>query len=117
MMNISVEVVDGTFGRAAEGVPVTLLREVDAAWQELARARTGDNGRIDELAAIPGRGRYRVVLDLDRYFPGLGVAPFQSRIDVAFRVSNPGEPVRFVLIVTPSSVTSCRLTTDAGSTR
>jgi 5-hydroxyisourate hydrolase-like protein (transthyretin family) len=102
-MSISVEVTDSTNGHSAAGVWVTLWREVAAQWHKQASICTDDAGRVDELDTASGRGRYRLMLDLDHYFAGLGATPFHSRVEVVFRVFRPGERVRVLLMVTSAS--------------
>jgi 5-hydroxyisourate hydrolase len=111
-MSVSVEVVDSAFGRPAEGVPLTLLREVGAAWEPWASALTDDAGCVPVLETASARGRYRLALDLDKYFPALGVEPFQSRVEITFRVFEPGEEVRILAILTPSSSFVSRMVTE-----
>lgn len=112
-MSVVVEVMDCMFGRPAAGIPVSLLCESDPAWQELTAVLTGEDGCAPQLEPATRRGRYRLVLSLDEYFAGLGVEPFHSRIDVAFRVFHAGETVRLLFMVTPSSCSVYRLATGA----
>jgi 5-hydroxyisourate hydrolase len=102
-VEVSVEVVDCAFGRPAEGVAVRLLREVDGGWRPVGATKTDGDGLAFLRGDTAARGRYRLVLDLDRYFSGLGVAPLQSCVELVFRVFSPEEPVPFVVMVTPSS--------------
>lgn len=112
-MSVRVEVMDCMFGRPAAGVMVRLLREADGCWQELASVLTDQAGCAATLEPAPRRGRYRLALSLDEYFVGLGVEPFQSRVDVVFRIFHTGEVARLLLMITPSSCSVCRLITDA----
>ncbi len=107
--------MDCAFGRPAEGVPVSLLREVDAVWRHEVSLVTDDTGCASTAGSDTPRGRYRLVLDLDKYFPALGVEPFQSRVDVTFRRFHVTETVHVLMAVTPSSSVVCRLVT-AGRT-
>lgn len=108
-MSMDIEVVDSAFCQPAVGVAVTLLREVDTAWQEQAAVRTDEDGRTPGLGQYLHRGRYRLVLSFDQYFASLGVDSFQSCIDIDFRVFHAGEDVRLLLAVTPSSCAFHRL--------
>lgn len=110
-MSVLVEVMDGVFGRPAAGVTVSLLRESEGSWPELGSVLTGEDGCASKLEPSPRRGRYRLVLSLDEYFAGLGMEPFHSRVDVAFRVFHAGEAVRLLFMITPSSCSVCRLPT------
>lgn len=108
-MNVSAEVLDCSLGRAAEGVPITLHREVGACWEQRASGVTDESGRVLTLDGAATRGRYRISLDLDKYFPALGLEPLQSRLEVTFRVFDAGEHVHFLVSITPSSATASRI--------
>lgn len=108
-MNVLITVVDIAFGRPAEDVEVALLREVDTGWQEEVGVRTDDSGHALIHCNSPARGRYRMVVDLDRYFTSLGATPVQSRVDITFRVFSPDKSIPFVVAVTPSSSSVVRM--------
>jgi len=110
-MGITAEVMDCTFGYPAEGIPVTLHREVEACWQPQGSELTDGAGQVASLATAPARGRYRLALDLDKYFSALGVEPFQSRVEITFRLFSPNEDVHFLMMITSSSTTTCRMVT------
>lgn len=102
-MGISVEVVDAALGRPAAGISVTLAREADTRWYERMSTHTNEVGRVEALDPDFRRGRYQLTLDLDQYFAGFGVTPFQSRVQVILRVFHPDDQVRLLLMVTSSS--------------
>lgn len=102
-MAISVEVVDGVLGRAAEGVLVTLSRKVDSAWRRIGSGRADATGAVPDLEPVPTRGRYRLVVDLDQYYPPLGTEPFVSQAEAVFRVFRQGERVHLLVVATPTS--------------
>lgn len=102
-MGISVEVMDTTHGRAAAGVQVALFRESHGQWHEQALTNTDDDGQAAPLVSDTQSCRYRLALDLDHYFAGFGTTPFQSRIEVVFRVFRPGDRVRLLVMITSSS--------------
>lgn len=115
-MTVSAEVVDSAFGRPAEGVPVTLLRETEARWCVEGTSRTDEHGYAPVLpSGTTLRGRYRLVVDLDAYFAGLGVEPFQSRAELVFRVFGLNDGVHLILQITPSSILFCRIATFRNS--
>lgn len=111
MRSISVEVMDQTFGRPAEGVPVALSREVDAVWQTTLSARTDATGSIVGQRISRACGRYRLAVDLDGYFAAMGLEPLVSSLDFCFRVTRPYENVRLLVAVTPAALSVRRLTT------
>ena len=70
-MRISVQVLDGTYGQSAAG------------------AETSSTGCIEDSARWPlVRGLYRIVLDSDRYFAGLGVDAACPSVVVIFKMRN-----------------------------
>lgn len=109
-MSISIEVIDSATGRSATGTNFRLWRR-STQWDELATGQVGGTEIFPVPPAMPGsvpgrpleRGMYRLQLELDTYFAGLGVTPFQSQVEVAFRVFHSGQRIRFVMMITPSS--------------
>ncbi len=107
-MSISAEVFDCAYGNAAEGVPVTLLQEVDAQWNLRGDGRTDRLGHVTVLPQSPPRGRYRLVVDLDPYYLPLGTQPAVSQAEMTFRVFRPGEQVHLKVLITPTSYHAVR---------
>lgn len=108
-MNVSITVVDTAFGRPAEGAEVALLREVDASWRHETSAHTDEAGRVVIQRDAPALGRYRLVVDLDRYFASLGATSLQSRVDITFRAFRHDRSIPFIVSVTPSSFSVLRV--------
>lgn len=108
-MDVSVTIVDTTFGRPAEDVEVTLLREIDTIWHQEAGVHTDQSGRAVIPRGGPARGRYRLVIDLDPYFAGLGATSLQPRIDITFRAFGHDRSIPFTVSITPSSFSVLRM--------
>lgn len=111
-MSVHIKVVDSMFGRPAAGVPVRLWRESDGTWLEASSVRTDEVTGDAELTSHAQRSRYRIEVLLDQYFAGLGVEPFQSRVEVTFRVGRPQERLRLLMMISPSMCVTCSLTTS-----
>lgn len=107
-MSVSVEIIDGVAGCPAEGIRASVLREVDASWRHAGAGHADGSGGVRQLPALAGRGRYRLVVDLDRYYLPLGTEPFLPRAEVMFRVFHVDEQVHLLVVVTPTSVYACR---------
>lgn len=107
-MSISVKIIDGALGHAAEGVQVALLQEVDSSWRRTGGDRTDASGAVPMLEPTPERGRYRLVVELDQYYPPLGTEPSVSQAEVVFRVFQPRERVRLLVVMTPTSYFALR---------
>lgn len=108
-MSISIEVIDSATGRPAVGTSFRLWRKA-AQWDELASGQVGEAETFPALPTCPDapgqplrRGMYRLRLELDTYFAGLGVTPFQSQVEVMFRVFHSEQRIRFLTMITPSS--------------
>lgn len=115
IMIVSLDVVDAMIGRPAEGIPVTLRRDGDDMEIKLRSQLTDLSGRVTWPEPGERRGKYRLEVELDRYYGSLGVTPFQSSVHMDFRVFHPDEIVSLLLIISPTSNVTCRLTTDNGS--
>lgn len=102
-----MEVVDSGSGRPAAGVAVTITYRTGSTCVELPAEDTDGAGRV--AASLPtGLTRYRLRLNLDRYFAGFGVTPRQSQIALAFRGFHPTEHLHLLVLVTSSSC-SCHV--------
>lgn len=103
-MSISVHVVDGSYARAAGGLPVILHREVDGHLAEQARSQTNDMGSVPgSFGAALSRGQYRLELDLDGYFTTLGIKAFFRSITVELQVADETQVQLIYVIITPSA--------------
>jgi 5-hydroxyisourate hydrolase len=103
-MSVSVNVVDGVYGRPAVNMTVRLLREEGGALTEQWRDRTNGEGRIPGLQNSPlKRGSYTLELDLEDYFCTLGLTPLNSAITMRFRTPGGGRDRQLSVLVTPSA--------------
>ena len=66
-MSISTHVLDATTGRPAAGLELVLSRQDGGGWHELARRRTGADGRVADLAPGPAAGVHRIVFLTEAY--------------------------------------------------
>lgn len=109
-MSISIEVIDSTTGRSAAGTRYRMWRK-GTEWVELG---TGQVGQSETALPAPQEvstttcwplthGMYRLRLELDSYFAALGVTSFHSQVEVVFRVFHPGQRIRLVMTIAPSS--------------
>lgn len=112
-MFVSLDVVDAMIGRPAEGIPVTLRRDGESNGLELPSQLTDVAGRVTWPEPDAPRGKYRLEVQLDRYYGSIGVTAFQSCVQMDFRVFDPDETVNLLLIISPTSNVTCRLSADA----
>jgi len=111
-MLVSLDVVDAMIGRPAEGIPVTLRRDGEANGLTMPSQLTDAMGRVAWPEPSGPRGKYRLEVELDRYYGSIGVAPFQSCVHMDFRVFDADETINLLLIISPTSNVTCRLAAD-----
>jgi 5-hydroxyisourate hydrolase-like protein (transthyretin family) len=108
-MDITVKVINGIYGRPAEGVDVRVAcfwndpggRQVEMA-VEIARDQTDISGQArytEELAKCAKK--YSVEIDADKYFASLGIISCQRKITILFRVLNPADEYQVMSVLTP----------------
>jgi 5-hydroxyisourate hydrolase len=90
---------------------VILERAEDKSWQEVARGKTHDNGRLDSLLPgdkQPAVGVYRLVFDSGAYFTESKTKTFYPQIIVIFEITDPKEPYHVPLILSPFGYSTYR---------
>ena len=90
MTRITTHVLDLTLGRPGQGISVTLVKADDTGWQPLGSAATDSDGRVADFGAPDsalGRGRYRLIFELEPYFADNGIRAFFPTACLEFAVS------------------------------
>jgi 5-hydroxyisourate hydrolase len=101
---ISVQVLDGTYGQLATGIRARLECSAGDGWKAVVEAQTSSAGRIEELARSPfKRGLYRIVLDSDSYFAGLGNDTAYPEVVVVFRMRDEFDGCEVKVTLSPHS--------------
>ncbi|HEX6198314.1 MAG TPA: hydroxyisourate hydrolase [Jiangellaceae bacterium] len=111
-MLVSLDVVDAMIGRPAEGIPVTLRRDGEVNGSAMPAQNTDAMGRVTWSETSSPRGKYQLEVKLDRYYGSMGVTAFQSCVQMDFRVFDADETVNLLLIISPTSNVTCRLSAD-----
>jgi 5-hydroxyisourate hydrolase len=87
MGRIIVEVLDGFCGRPAAAVGMRVDRADGADWVPLDQTKTSDQGIVSEWDDERfERGVYRIAVESDEYFSGLGLSAGYPEVNVLFRV-------------------------------
>ena len=102
---ITTHVLDLAAGRPAAGVAVVLEQEAGGGWQELARGRTDDDGRVGDLGDAPAPGRFRLRFDTAGY---LGADAFFPEVALQFAVERPEEHLHVPLLLSPFGYSTYR---------
>lgn len=103
-MDIIVTVIDGVYGRPAEGVGVVISIRPPGGQAERIRGRTGEDGEFTcaGLRDGPFNGdNYHLELDVDAYFATLGTASAYRNVAVTFRALATGECCNITASITP----------------
>jgi len=103
-MRIAAQVLDGTYGRAADGIRVYLERSDENGWSQVSDARTDSDGRVTEWVQRKlGCGLYRITFDTDNYFAGLGASTAYPEVPVVFRLQNDADLCQLQVTLSPYS--------------
>jgi 5-hydroxyisourate hydrolase len=108
---LSVHVLDTMRGKPAPGLQVVLEQQTDKGWQELARARTDKDGRVNDLwppARAVQPGTYRITFITGPYFSATRTKTFYPRIPVVFALDDPAERYHVPLLLSPFGYSTYR---------
>lgn len=109
-MSISTHVLDTAIGRPAAAVAVRLARHEGAAWIEISRAVTSDDGRVPALlpANIPSAaGTFRLTFDIAAYFQRRATESFYREVTIEFVIKDDGH-YHVPLLVSPYGYSTYR---------
>jgi 5-hydroxyisourate hydrolase len=117
-MSISTHVLNATTGRPAAGLELVLSRQDGGQWHELARRRTGADGRVGDLApgadtgagSGPAPGVYRIIFLTEAYLKAQSPAAetFYPEIVVIFRITDPAAHHHVPLLLSPYAYSTYR---------
>ena len=111
MITITTHVLDTARGRPATGIPVTLSVRASDSWTELARAKTGTDGRVPNMmpaqTPAPPGATYRLTFAVGDYFSHQGLPAFFPAVDVVFQPPEDGH-YHVPLLVSPFGYTTYR---------
>lgn len=106
MSGISSHVLDTAQGRPAGGVPITLERWSQDAWQHVGSGTTDDDGRVKDLSASPLlTGKYRIVFALEEY---LGPDAFFPSVTIVFQILDSEQHYHVPLLLSPFGYSTYR---------
>ena len=114
MGRLTTHVLDTALGLPAAGVEIVLFRD-QSGLQELARARTNADGRLDK-PILDGddftAGTYQLLFRAGDYFrahsPGLAEPLFVDEVVLRFGISQPDQHYHVPLLVSPFAYSTYR---------
>src|SRR5262245_44955755 len=111
MSAITTHVLDTARGRPAAGLAVILEREHEAAWREIGRGVTDDDGRVRTFLA-PGAslaaGVHRLSFATGPYFAKQKVAAFYPEVVIVFEITDPAQHHHVPLLLSPFGYSTYR---------
>lgn len=107
---ITTHVLDTNLGRPAADIAVTLFRQVDGDWQQIAQGKTNADGRITDWLAGQQRevGIYRILFDTDSYFEAQGLTCFYPSVNFDFRIQHADEHYHVPLLLSAYGISTYR---------
>ncbi len=111
MGRISTHILDISRGRPAAEVPVALERvNEDGNWQELGRAFTDADGRVEGFAdAGPLQAAvHRLRFDVAEYFRAQGATSFYPFVEIVFEIARAEEHYHVPLLLSPFGYSTYR---------
>lgn len=99
---VTTHILDTALGSPAAGVPVSLQLWADNAWQDLADAVTGPDGRITGFPPVDAAepAFCRLLFSVGDYLVTHHEAAFFPEVTVAF-VAEPGQSYHVPLLLSP----------------
>jgi len=111
MSKITTHVLDVSMGRPAANVSIVLeSRSSAAAWSEVSRGVTDNDGRLKDLATDKNlsAGIYRLTFDTGAYFAKRQVESLYPKITVQFEVKAGQEHYHIPLLLSPFGYSTYR---------
>lgn len=103
MTSIGTHVLDTETGMPAQGVRVTVHRQVEGEWVAVGGGTTDPNGRIVPLAVGLVSGIYRVVFDTAGYGN-----PFYPEVSIVVDLDETEDHYHLPLLLSPYGYTTYR---------
>ena len=104
MVNIIVTVIDGVYGRLAEGVGVAISSRASSGQPERIQGCTDERGEFtyeDRRYGSFSRYNYALEIDVAAYFATLGTVSAYRKVTVTFKAVNAGELYNVTAQITP----------------
>ncbi len=110
MSGISTHILDTALGRPATGVRVTLERQEEGTWLEIAEGATDADGRCRPLLAADRvlAGVHRLTFATMAYFAAMELVTLYPEVTITFTVAADEVDYHIPLLLTAHSYTTYR---------
>ncbi|MGX8909297.1 hydroxyisourate hydrolase [Streptomyces netropsis] len=106
-MSLSIEVRDNRTGLAATGLRLSLQRRQGDVWADVATGTVDSTGHANAWP-VTAAGRNRLVVNAEEYFAETGTEGLYTEASFAFRIADPADELRILLLLTPASLSVYR---------
>jgi 5-hydroxyisourate hydrolase len=110
MSQITTHILDTTKGKPAPGVRISLYKQHNEDWKEIAIGTTNPDGRVMDLLkkdAILDTGIYKLKFETGEYFDKQGVRGFYPFVEIIFNITSP-EHYHIPLLISPHGYSTYR---------
>lgn len=109
-MGLSTHILDTTAGKPAQGVPLVLHREKDAAWHEIGSGITDEDGRCRTLLGEQAleAATYKLHFGTGEYFRAHNLTGLYPYVEIVFTVHDPAQHYHIPLLLTANGYTTYR---------
>ena len=109
MSQITTHILDTSIGKPAAGVTIILYSGGNDTWNEIARGKTNNDGRIADLVKndLLQQGIYKMRFETKEYFDKKQVATFYPYVDIVFDIRT-GEHYHIPLLLNPFGYSTYR---------
>lgn len=107
---ITTHVLDTHLGRPAAGMAITLYKQEDDQWREIASGITNDDGRIVDWLEGQERktGIYKIAFATDPYFEKQGLTCFYPNVSFEFRIEHADQHYHVPLLISAHGISTYR---------
>lgn len=106
-VSLSVEVRDNRTGLPATGLRLSLQSRKGDVWAHVATGTVDANGYANAWP-VTAAGCHRFVLNAEEYFAQTGTEGLYTEASFAFRIADPADGPRILLLLTPASLSAYR---------
>lgn len=115
MKQITTHILDTSAGRPASGVKIRLLQEIHGTWEEIGKAITNLDGRIDQWTpcevssgALDEPGTFKLIFETASYFQKNNIATFYPYVEIVFIIDAPRQHYHVPLLLNPFGYSTYR---------
>jgi 5-hydroxyisourate hydrolase len=110
MSQLTTHILDTTKGKPAQGVRLSLYRQLNEDWKEISIGSTDQDGRVMGLLnkdALLDPGTYKMRFETGEYFDKQGIQSFYPFVEIIFNITTK-EHYHIPLLISPHGYSTYR---------